>query len=248
MKHKINSNNNIKKCKTINNSNNSNYNNNSNNSNNSNNNSNNSNNNTNNNNSSNNNLNNSNNSNSSNNVSNDSENFTSVQVVDIKPETIKYNYAQRPIDIQFMEEQKRGVNLNTWYPNTWIERIDEDGIAHYNSRDNVTGKRSTENFIEEKARFSYDFVDPKTYNMSGVVDPSELVDNRGKTLKEVYENSFVDYKKMVPNQEAIEMDVAEQEIPDNWVYKNERIENGGEIVSGLYASDPYFISNIASFN
>ena len=26
-----------------------------------------------------------------------------------------------------MKEQIQGVNLNTWYPNTWIEKIDENG-------------------------------------------------------------------------------------------------------------------------
>jgi hypothetical protein len=163
----------------------------------------------------------------------------------VEPQKIKFNYDSRPIDKQFLEEQKYGANLKSWVPNTWIERVDEDGNPVYNSRSKVTG--NLENFIEEKARFSYEFNEPKTYNMNGIIDPNELVNNEGKTLKEIYDSSFVDYKKLIPKKNMKEVDSSEL-ISSNWEYDDEKAENGGEISQGLYASDPYYISTVSFEN
>lgn len=150
---------------------------------------------------------------------------------------IKFDYEMRPIDYQFLEEQKRGVNMNSWYPNTWIEKFDEEGNPVYNSRDNI------EEFIESKARFSYDFNKEKIINMDGVVDPTDFHNNQGKTLKEVYDNAFVDFKKLVPK-----MDIKNSnDFINTWSYENENPINGGQIIDGLFPVDNDPLSIIATF-
>ena len=169
---------------------------------------------------------------------------------------VQFNYGKmRPIDEQFLKEQECGAMLSTWYPNTWIERIDENGQPVYNSREKVTGVK--ENFIESKARFTYEFNSPRSLQMDGVVDLEDVKNGKGKTLKEIYDNSFVDYKKMIPVKNMLATD--EQQLlvqpagsnlsyimPDTWVYEGERLENGGVIEEGLMASDPYAAGSIAN--
>jgi hypothetical protein len=89
-----------------------------------------------------------------------------------------------------------------------------------------------ETFIEPKVQFSYE------YNMGG----------NGKTLKEIYDNSFVDFKKLIPKKNIIDTELGYNSMqaasnlnyltPDNWVYENEKQENGGKSIEGIYASDP----------
>jgi hypothetical protein len=168
--------------------------------------------------------------------------------------SIKFNYEQiRPIDNKFLKEQDSGSQLSTWYPNTWIEKINDNGEPVYNSRQNVTGIK--EDFIESKARFSYEYNSPRSVQMDGIADPNDFKNGNGRTLKEIYDNSFVDYKKLVPKKVMTELE-PEQLItqegasnlsfisPDTWVYDKEKPENGGVFANGLMASDPYVtISN-----
>lgn len=170
---------------------------------------------------------------------------------------IKFNYDKpREIDKQFQKEQDYGAGLKTWYPNTWIERIDENGQPVYGSREKETG--NLENFIESKARFSYEFNSPRSVQMDGIADPDDFIDGKGRTLKEVYDNSFVDFKKLVPKKEVVG-DSSVQTYsqsgasnlsfisPDTWIYENEKAENGGQILKGLYASDPLTMDSVAIF-
>ncbi len=170
---------------------------------------------------------------------------------------IKFNYDKpREIDKQFQKEQNYGAGLKTWYPNTWIERIDENGQPVYGSREKETG--NLENFIESKARFSYEFNSPRSVQMDGIADPDDFKDGKGRTLKEVYDNSFVDFKKLVPKKEIVG-DSSVQTYsqsgasnlsfisPDTWIYENEKAENGGQILKGLYASDPLTMDTVAIF-
>jgi hypothetical protein len=139
------------------------------------------------------------------------ENFNMDKIYKIETEpdkTIKFNYGElRPIDKQFQKEQDQGAGLKTWYPNTWIERIDENGEPVYGSREKDTG--NIENFIESKARFSYEFNSPRSLQMDGIADPDDFIDGKGRTLKEVYDNSFVDFKKLAPKKKVI-VDSSEQ--------------------------------------
>lgn len=169
---------------------------------------------------------------------------------------VEFNYDQiRPIDKKFLKEQEFGSQLSTWYPNTWIERIDENGEPVYNSRENITGVR--EDFIESKARFTYEFNSPRTVQMDGVVDPDDFKDGRGRTLKEIYDNSFVDYKKLVPKKRMVQVDPDQLNTqaagsnlsyitPDTWVYDQEKPENGGKFDNGLMADDPLASGSISN--
>ena len=173
----------------------------------------------------------------------------------IIPTKIEFDYNIRDIEKQFMKEQKDGVNLNILYPNRWIESFDQSGNPIYNSRENVTGVLET--FIEPKARFSYNFNKEKTLNMDGVVDPDDFIDGRGKSLKEIYDNSFVDFKKLTPKETVINsepntnfMQAASSLYyltPDNWIYENEKPENGGTSNDGIFASDPSTLGTEAMF-
>jgi hypothetical protein len=166
----------------------------------------------------------------------------------IKPQKIDYDYNIEDLEIQFMNEQKNGVHFTTLCPNRWIQSFDPDGNPIYNSRENVTGV--LESFIEPKARFSYEFNKENTLKMSGIIDPDDFIDGRGKTIKEIYDNSFVDFKKLTPKKTIID-NVSEEKSnsiqaasdlyylpPDNWIYENEKQENGGKSIEGIYASDP----------
>jgi hypothetical protein len=166
----------------------------------------------------------------------------------IKPQKIDYDYNIEDLEIQFMNEQKNGVHFTSLCPNRWIQSFDPDGNPIYNSRENVTGV--LESFIEPKARFSYEFNKENTLKMSGIIDPDDFIDGRGKTIKEIYDNSFVDFKKLTPKKTIID-NVSEENSnsiqaasdlyylpPDNWIYENEKQENGGKSIEGIYASDP----------
>ena len=166
----------------------------------------------------------------------------------IKPKKIDYDYNIEDLEIQFMNEQKNGVHFTTLCPNRWIQSFDPDGNPIYNSRENVTGVLET--FIEPKVRFNYEFNKEKTLIMSGIIDPDDFIDGRGKAIKEIYDNSFVDFKKLTPKKTIID-NVTEEKSnsiqaasdlyylpPDNWIYENEKQENGGKSIEGIYASDP----------
>jgi len=151
---------------------------------------------------------------------------------------IKFNYDIRPIDNEFIKEQKQGVNLNTWYPNTWIEKIDENGNPIYGSRES-----SDPFLIKQKTNSSYDFNNMKTENIDSVLKKEDV----GKTIKEVYDNSIIDYKKLEPKKNMIGDENSDIIMPggsnltffnsDTWTYENEKPENGGIIYDGIYAND-----------
>ena len=170
--------------------------------------------------------------------------------VDLDTKYINFNYETRPIEKEFIKEQKDGAYLYTWYPNTWIERIDENGNPIYNNRENVIGKKDT--LIDgPKSSFSYDFNNVKIDNMSGILKPE---DSQGKTIKEIYDNSMVDYKKLGPHKTKITDETSDIVMPggsnlqyftaDTWTYENENQENGGVIFDNVYGNDP--MSNTVS--
>ena len=165
-------------------------------------------------------------------------------------ENIKFNY-ENESDKRFLLEQDNSVNLATRYPNTWIQSIDENGDPVYANREMVTGKPDI--IVEEKVRNSWEFNKPKVNNLDGHVNPEDV----GKTIREIYDNSFVDYKKLIPakplinNKPNTNFNYGASNLtfinPDYWVYQNEKSENGGQIEDGLYASDPLTVGTVASF-
>jgi len=164
---------------------------------------------------------------------------------------IEFNYTIRPEDKDFLEEQEEGVNLNTWYSNTYIEKIGEDGKPIWGSREKETGKKDM--FVQEHTRMTYDFNEPKSIHMDGVVSSDAV----GTKISDVYDNYFVDFKKLTPPKklktDTIDMMKTEGAsnldffAPDTWSYDNEKLENGGMISNGLYASDPTMMNPVASF-
>lgn len=169
-----------------------------------------------------------------------------------KTEKIKFNYNQRPVDREFIKEQKEGVNYNTWYSNTWIQKIGPDGKPIYNSRENVTGKK--EELVEEHTRMTYDFNAPKSINMDGVIDPDAI----GTKISDVYDNYFVDYKKLTPEKKMLNCNNPDETTtrgasnlsfysPDTWVYENEKPENGGMIENGLFGADLNNMDPVAKY-
>lgn len=165
-------------------------------------------------------------------------------------ENVKFNY-ENELDKRFLLEQDNSVNLATRYPNTWIQSIDENGEPVYANREMVTGKPDI--IVEEKVRNNWEFNKPKVNNLDGHVNPEDV----GKTIREIYDNSFVDYKKLIPakplinNKPNTNFNYGASNLtfinPDYWVYQNEKSENGGQIDDGLYASDPLTSGSVASF-
>lgn len=179
----------------------------------------------------------------------------------VKSQKIEFDYNIQDLEKQFMKEQMYGVNLASLCPNRWIESFDPDGNPIYNSRENVTGVLET--FIEPKARFTYGFNKENTLNMGGIIDPDDFIDGNGRSLKEVYDNSFVDFKKLIPKKTIIDFNESNEKsketnsmqaasnlhyfTPDTWVYENEKLENGGISKEGIYASDPSVFGSEAAF-
>jgi hypothetical protein len=162
---------------------------------------------------------------------------------DLDTKFINFDYDLRPIEKEFIKEQNDGIYLNTWYPNTWIDYIDENEKPVYNSRENVTGKKET--IIDgPKSSFSYDFNNTKTTNISSALKPEDT----GKTIKEIYDNSMVNYKNLGPTKNQITDETSDIVMPggsnltyfaaDTWTYENENESNGGLIYDNVYGDDP----------
>jgi len=166
-----------------------------------------------------------------------------------EPSTLKLNDDIKDVDKQFMIEQDIGMNLNTYYPNTWIEYIDASGNPHYNSRENVTSKKDL--IVQNHVTNSYEFNKFKIDHLDGKTND----DLENKTLKEIYDSSFVDYKKL--EKKKVLKSSNDKTIngashlsimaPDDWIYENEKAENGGEIDDGLYAVDYQVYGSNAQF-
>ena len=165
---------------------------------------------------------------------------------------VRFEYGETDITKQFLKEQEKGAVMNTNYPYTWIENNDKNGNPIYNSYANMTG--NTDTFIDSKARLSHDFNKLKVTNMDAPISPSD----DHKTIKDIYDNSFVDYKKLIPQKKVIDskpnntfLEAASNLsfiTPDVWVYGNEKPENGGKIDDGFYASDPTVLGSSALYN
>jgi hypothetical protein len=138
--------------------------------------------------------------------------------------------------------------MHTWYPNTWIEKIDENGNPIYNSRDNMSQEISKDNSSIPKTSYSYKFNETKTKNISGVLKPE---DSQGKTIKEIYDNSIINYKTIEPRKNMISDESSDIIMPggsnlqyytaDTWTYEG---DNGGLFFDDVHADDT--MSNFVS--
>jgi len=160
---------------------------------------------------------------------------------------IKFNYETTNAEKQFIREQEVGMNLNSWYPNTWIEKINLDGKPIYNSRKN-------NEIVESKMLNSY-LLDPqRNINIGGKLNPLNI---EGQSIKEIYDNSIFDYRNTI--QKKVMLDVepgfnsnkAASNLSfysnDIWVYSEEKPLNGGELYDGIQAVDPANLGAVAKF-
>lgn len=148
----------------------------------------------------------------------------------IKTNKIKFNYEIRDVDKDFLKEQEIGINMKTYYSNTWLEK-ENDTMLH--ARNNKPF-----DYTESKTRNGYEFNKFKINNIDGIVSD----DNVGKSIKDIYDDSFVDYKKLIPkkkkyknNSQKSGASNLEYYTNDMYTYDNEKIENGGAITNNLYA-------------
>jgi hypothetical protein len=163
-----------------------------------------------------------NNNNNNNNNNDNCENFDMSKIYYNPPieKDIKFDYDFKEIDNKFLKEQDNGFN-----------------VAHYVSN-NATPFDQVVN-TSSKTLYNYDFNKLRISN-------SDLDNGNGKTIKEIYEDSFVNFKKLIPKKNMIKSN--EDTLleggsnisfftNDTWVYDNEKPENGGSINKGLYATD-----------
>jgi hypothetical protein len=164
-----------------------------------------------------------------------------------KAKDIKFDYENTPTKTEegFIVEQEKGMNLATRYFNHYIKYIDENNEPVYN----IDEKQN--NIVENKIQNTWEFNKSKVSNIDGYISDDN---NLNKTVREVYDNSFVDYKKLVPKKDLVKninkLSGASSLTfykPDKWTYNNEKLENGGEIVNGLFASDPSTNGSVAIF-
>jgi len=201
------------------------------------------------------------------------------KIIPPNPTIAELNQTILPIEKQFLKEQEQGANRNILYSNTCIDYIDTTGKPQWSSRDNKVG--IADNLISPRVLNSYGFNKEKISNPGGIIDPDEFIENAnakfnktdltnqttrgkfertnydnknniGKKIQEVYNNSFVNFKNLIPNKTIINnkpnthfMQAAadlQYLIPDTWVYENEKGENGGVMYNNktttVFASDP----------
>ena len=151
----------------------------------------------------------------------------------IKPD-IKFDYDFTEVDNQFMKDQENSFNVAYYAPNANDPEI-LNNLNTYN-----------------ETLYNYDFNKLRIPDL----DNNENSAN-GKTIKEIYDNSLVDFKKLIPKKNMIKSN--EDTLleggsnlsfytNDNWVYDNEKPENGGSINNGLYAVDYNTLNSNAIFS
>ena len=154
---------------------------------------------------------------------------------------IEFNYEDNPLLKDYASEQKYGVNASILYGNEWIEKI-EDGQPVYNNRAKYTGNSDT--LIDTKAIYNNNFYDTPVKYIDGTMNPDNINNSTGKTIHEVYDDYFVDFKDLTPENKMTLNEVSRPAssdlnymMDDTWTYVNEKPENGGVQKDGLYAYD-----------
>jgi len=159
-----------------------------------------------------------------------------------------HNYPTKEIINEYEKEQKYGTVATIKYPNKYAEKVDDDGNITYNTLKYETGDKD----VDTRTIYNSDFYKLNITNMDGKLNPDDT-DNIGKTIKEVYDNSFIDFKKLAPKKDMIDAKpkTASSSLAyhddDDWVYKDEKPENGGQILNNFYASDPTIHNTPAIF-
>ena len=141
---------------------------------------------------------------------------------------INFNYEINPKIINDNDNVNK-INYNiikSWQPNIYY--------------DNKTKQNKTfndnNNFLENNIIYKKD---------------NNNENNDNKTIREVYDNKILNFKKNIPNKIKNNNNIIECGSnlhilsPNEWNYNDEKPENGGEIKNGLYAYDDLINGGVA---
>ena len=140
-----------------------------------------------------------------------------IEIPDRTEEIKKFNY-----------QQDNAMTLASWNPNRYIKKIDENGKPIYDSiyDDNFPLITQDANLTE---------INP----IDGIAE-----NNFGMSLKELYDKSLPNYKKIEPKMtldksndtKKIGASNLSSYTLEDWTYKNEKELNGG-LIGGLYTAN-----------
>jgi hypothetical protein len=171
----------------------------------------------------------------------------------VVPTEVEFDYDLREVDKKYLKEQEEGIVMNTINPNIWLESNIDNKPVYKSLNKSKDESIAPFDYIENKTRNSHKFNESRIKNIGGVMNENTV----GKSIQEIYDNSLMDYKKLVPNKNNTIVDNtnnvrdAASELAyitsDMWLYDNEKQENGGEIVNGLFAFDNSANNSVAIY-
>ena len=143
-------------------------------------------------------------------------------------------------DINSYYEKKQGViikpelntdsiqfnNIKSWVPNIYFDSETQQNKQFNNTNQDLLN----ENMIYKKD--------------NSITSPNLIPLSDNKTIKEIYDDSILDYKKNIPKKKLNNNNIIQCGSnlnilsPNDWNYDNESSLNGGEIINGLYGYDP----------
>jgi hypothetical protein len=150
-------------------------------------------------------------------------------------------YPTQEIIDEYQKEQTFGTNTVIKYSNKYADKVDINGNINYNTLQYESGNIDDFN-VDSRLIYNDEFYKSNVNYIDGKLDPNDT-DNIGKTIKEVYDNSFIDFKKLIPKKTMIDNQPKSGASglsfleDDDWSYKDEKPENGGAILDSFYASD-----------
>jgi hypothetical protein len=175
----------------------------------------------------------------------------------IETEFIKFeNNPTKEVINQFQKEQKYGSNMAVKYPNKYAVKLDEKDNITYGDWKDLSG--NPDDFLDTKVVYNEDLYKPTIANADGRLDPNDPI-MAGKSIREIYDDSILDFKSLIIKKNKMKTLDGPREfkqtgasklsynMEDDWVYENEKPENGGEILDGFFASDPMVNNTPAIF-
>lgn len=98
---------------------------------------------------------------------------------------------------------------------------------------------------ETKQNKEFNNINQNLLNENMIYKKDNNIESRdNKTIKEIYDNSILDFKKNIPKKKLNNNNIIQCGSnlnilsPNDWNYENENSLNGGEIINGLYGYDP----------
>ena len=107
-------------------------------------------------------------------------------------------YPTQEIIDEYQKEQTFGTNTVIKYSNKYADKVDINGNINYNTLQYESGNIDDFN-VDSRLIYNDEFYKSNVNYIDGKLDPNDT-DNIGKTIKEVYDNSFIDFKKLILNE------------------------------------------------